>query len=132
MSVHAVPMPHAARGTGGPGRVRAALATAGAGVLGAAPHVLHHVGPLAGAALLAGVGGQLLFGALGLLAAVPMLRRVRRHTGSWRVPGVLLAAMTAMFVFSSLVIGPALTSGDDTPERGVTQPLPAGHDSHHP
>jgi hypothetical protein len=59
----------------------------GAAVLGAAPHVLHHVGPLAGAALLAGATGKLLFGALGFLLAVPMLRRLRRRTGSWRVPG---------------------------------------------
>ena len=46
-------------------RVRATFAAVGAAVLGAAPHVLHHAGPLAGAALLAGVGGKLLFGALG-------------------------------------------------------------------
>jgi hypothetical protein len=50
-------------------RVRAALATTCATVLGAAPHVPHHVGPLAGAALLAGATGKLLFGALGLLLA---------------------------------------------------------------
>src|SRR5688500_1267569 len=53
-------------------RARAALAGVGAAVLGAAAHVLHHVGPLAGAALLAGATGKLLFGALGFLLAVPM------------------------------------------------------------
>ena len=52
-------------------RVRAAVPAGGAAVLGAAPHVLHHLGPLAGAALLAGVTGKLLFGALGFLLAVP-------------------------------------------------------------
>lgn len=128
--------PAAARGLD---RVRAALAAFGAALLGAAPHVLHHVGPLAGAALLAGASGRLLFGAIGFAAAIPMLRRLRRRTGSWRVPGTVLAAMVGLFVFSSLVIGPALTGGsaDGPPAKpegppGVTQPLPAGHESHHP
>jgi hypothetical protein len=97
--------------------------------------VMQHAGPLAGAALLAGAGGKLLFGALGFLAAVPMLRRLRRRTGSWRVPGALLAVMAAMFTFSSVVIGPALTSSGDEPSSpatpGVTRPLPADHGSHH-
>src|ERR671918_299846 len=67
------------------------VAGAGAGVLGAAPHVLHHVGPLAGAAVLAGTTGTLLFGALGLVAATPMLLWMQRRSGSWRSP---LAALT--------------------------------------
>ena len=112
--------------------VRAALGTAGAAVMGAAPHVLHHVGPLAGAALLAGATGRLLFGALGFLLAIPLLRRMRRRTGSWRVPGALLAAMAARFTLSSFVLGPALAGEgdeDDTPPAGVT---PSEHESHHP
>ena len=116
-------------------RPRAALAAAGAAVLGAAPHVLHHAGPLAGAALLAGATGTVLFGALGFVAAIPMLRHLRRRTGSWRAPAGVLAMMAALFTFSSLVIGPALTDdGDGTkPARpGETRPLPDGHDSHHP
>lgn len=134
MSAHAVPLRAPARPVRGLGRLRPALATAGAAVLRAAPHVLHHAGPLAGAALLAGAGGKLLFGALGFLAAIPMLRRIHRHTGSWRVPGALLAVMTAMFTFSSLVIGPALTDSRESSKPakpGPTQPLPAGHESHH-
>ena len=63
-----------------------AAASVGAALLGAAPHVLHHAGPLAGAALFAGVGGTLLFGALGLAAATPLLLRMRRRSGSWRRP----------------------------------------------
>jgi hypothetical protein len=120
------------------GRVRAALAAAGATLLGIAPHVLHHAGPLAGAALLAGVSGRLLFGAIGFVAAVPMLRRLQRRTGSWQLPAGVLAVMVAVFAFSTLVIGPALTGGGEDgssarPARpGVTQPPPAGHDSHHP
>jgi hypothetical protein len=124
--------------TGGHGArsdMRAALAAVGGLVLGAAPHVLHHAGPLAGAALLAGATGTILFGAFGLVAAIPMLRHLRRRFGSWRVPAGVLAVMGTVFAFSSLVIGPALTDdGDQTePTRpGETRPLPESHDSHHP
>jgi hypothetical protein len=59
------------------------LSLLGPVVSGVAPHVLHHVGPLAGAALLAGFGGKAIFFALGLLLSVPMLRRLyRRRRGS--------------------------------------------------
>jgi len=137
MTAHAAPIVAARPAPRLLGRLRALLATAAVAVFGAAPHVLHHVGPLAGAAALAGATGRLLFGALGFLAAVPMLRHLRRRTGSWRVPAGVLALMAAVFTFSSLVIGPALTDGDDSApakraEPGVTQPLPEGHDSHHP
>ena len=115
-------------------RARAAAATAGAAVLGAAPHVLHHAGPLAGAALFAGIGGRLLFGALGLLLAVPMLVRLRRRSGSWRLPGGLLALMALVFTASTLWLGPAL-AGDDEPDRDGAAPIEkkeAEHDAHHP
>ena len=109
-------------------------------MLGAAPHVLHHVGPLAGAALLAGATGKLLFGALGFLLTVPMLRRLRRRTGSWRVPGGTFALMAVVFTFSSFVIGPALAgSGDDprAPSENTPSTAPQGvaqdeHGAHHP
>ena len=124
-------------------RARAALATLGAAVLGAAPHVLHHVGPLAGAALLAGATGRLLFGALGFVLAIPLLRRLRRRTGSWAVPGGVLALMAAVFTLSSFVVGPALTGADDEPASPPAeappanpaqpaQPNPDEHESHHP
>jgi hypothetical protein len=122
-------------------RVRAAVAAVGAAVLGAAPHVLHHVGPLAGAALLAGATGKLLFGALGFALAIPMLRRLRRRTGSWRLPGMALALMAVIFTFSSFVIGPALTGGGDrgrewaAPSNTVPAAPPgvseSDHESHH-
>src|SRR5687767_13782833 len=86
-------------------RVRATLAALGAAVLGAAPHVLHHVGPLAGAAVLAGATGKLLFGAIGFILAIPMLRRLRRRHGSWAMPGGVLALMAVVYTFSAFVIG---------------------------
>ena len=134
MSVPAAFEPGAAASRDALGRLRGAFAAFGAAVLGAAPHVLHHVGPLAGAAILAGATGKLLFGALGFLLAVPMLRRIRRRTGSWRVPGAALALMAVIFTFSSLVIGPTLTGADDpAPAKNVPAGVtPAEHDAHHP
>ena len=137
----AAPIAAAAPPRGVADRLRAAVAAVAAAVLGAAPHVLHHVGPLAGAAVLAGATGKLLFGALGFVLAVPMLRRLRRRTGSWRVPGGALALMAVVFTFSSFVVGPALTGGDDggreSAARSTTVPsAPPGvseseHESHH-
>ena len=115
------------------GRVGVALSSAGAAVLGVAPHVLHHAGPLAGAALFAGVGGSLLFGALGLVAAVPFLRRVQRHCGNWRIPGALLALFATVFAISTFVVGPAITGGesDRNEARPAAPQQPAGHEAHH-
>ena len=118
-------------------RVRATMAGVGAAALGAAPHVLHHVGPLAGTALLAGATGKLLFGAAGLALAIPMLRRLHHRTGSWRLPAGVLGAMAVVFTFSTLVIGPALTGADDESRPAAPTPAtPAGvsqeeHESHH-
>ncbi len=121
-------------------RARAALAAVGAAILGAAPHVLHHAGPVAGAAVLAGTTGRLLFGALGVLLLIPLLRRLHRRTGSWVAPAGAVVLMMAAFTFSSFVIGPALTSGGDEPEAPVTDATPSAapgsgspdHDAHHP
>lgn len=109
------------------GRVRAGLLAIWAGVTGAAPHVLHHVGPLAGTAVVAGAGGRILFGAVGFVATVPMLRRLRRRTGNWRAPALALAAFAAVFTFSTLVIGPAV-SGSDAPADTA---VPADGVDHH-
>lgn len=113
------------------GRVRPLAGGVGVGglVTGAAPHVLHHIGLVAGASLLAGTAGTVLFGALGLLAAVPVLVTVRRRTGGWLLPGASLVLFAALFALSSLVLAPLLTgarsSGD--PHR----PLPAAGEEPH-
>ena len=117
-----------------------ALSGALAAVLGAAPHVLHHAGPLAGAALLGGIGGSLVFGVLGFLLAVPLLVRLYRRFGSWRVPAAALALFAAVFSVSTFVIGPAIAgneggknSSQPQPQetRGTTPAAPAGHEAHH-
>jgi hypothetical protein len=127
-------------------RIRIALSGALAAVLGLLPHVLHHAGPLAGAALVAGVGGSLLFGALGFLASIPLLLRLHRRSGGWRVPAAALALFVAIFSISTFVIGPAITGNDSgssdssgsqqakpQPPR-PEQPAPSsgsGHEGHH-
>jgi hypothetical protein len=139
----AAPPAVAAPPAGALGRLRAMAAGVGAAVLGAAPHVLHHVGPLAGAAVLAGATGKLLFGALGFVLAVPMLRRLHRRHGSWAAPGGVLALMAVVFTFSALVVGPAVTGGDEpsaptktTSGQAAPKNAPPGvseseHEAHH-
>lgn len=99
-------------------------------VTGIAPHVLHHVGPLAGAALLAGTGGRLLFATLALVVSVPFLLGIHHRFRSWLAPAIALAAMAGMFALSSLVIAPLITGSDSGPAKpGIQQP--AGHMGHH-
>jgi hypothetical protein len=86
------------------------------GVLsGVAPHVLHHVGPLAGAAILVGAGGQVLFFVIGVGLATPMLLRLYRRFGTWAAPAVAVAVFVATYIVSSLYLGPLLT-GENTTE----------------
>ena len=114
-------------------RLRLVLAGLGAAILGAAPHVLHHVGPLAGAALLAGAAGTALFGALGLVAAVPLLVRLHRRSGSWRLPAIAASLMTVAFALSTFVIGPAISGndGDDGKAPAAPSRQTPGHSEHH-
>ncbi len=113
-------------------RTRVALSAAVAVVLGLLPHVLHHAGPVAGAALFAGAAGSLLFAALGFVAAIPMLLRLYRRFGTWRAPAIALIAFGAVFAFSTFVIGPAITGRDSGSSSGRQLiPSDGGHQSHH-
>ncbi|MEO7157461.1 MAG: hypothetical protein ABI039_07875 [Vicinamibacterales bacterium] len=108
-------------------RITAALSAAVGTVAGIAPHVLHHVGPIAGAALLTGAGGTVLFGAIGFLLTVPMLLRLKRRFGTWIAPGIALAIFAVIFTVSTLWIGPAIRG--DTGGNDASQPT--DHSSHH-
>jgi hypothetical protein len=101
-------------------------------VMGLLPHVLHHVSFFAGAALVTGVGGNLAFGALGLLFSVPLLRRLHRRFRTWKAPAAALVVFAAMFSLSAFVIGPAI-SGDDTPPAPTPDETvsPDEHKQHH-
>lgn len=125
---------------GAPGlaeRARLGISAVGAALLGLAPHVVHHAGPLAGAALFAGVGGSLLFGALGFLVAIPFLVHLHRRHESWRVPAAALALMVAVFSLSTFVIGPAISGSDESNAAPGGQAVPvspaqeSAHEAHH-
>ena len=98
-------------------------------VTGVAPHVLHHVGPLAGAALLAGFGGQVLFFALGLALSVPLMLKLYRRFGTLLAPAIAVFAFAAVFTFSSVVVAPRLTGTDESPATPIEQ---LHEDGHHP
>lgn len=93
--------------------------------------MLHHIGLLAGTALVAGSGGTALFAVLGLAASVPLLLRLRRRFGSWWAPAIGLAVFAVMFSVSAFIIGPAINGGAGGPPGGG-QPTPSvNHNSHH-
>ena len=94
--------------------------------MGLLPHVLHHIGLLAGTALVAGSGGTALFGALGLLASIPMLVRLYRRFGSWIAPALGLLVFAAMFSLSRL----SSARPSAAPERDV-HPGPGTHPGPH-
>ena len=112
-------------------RVWGGIVAAWAVVTGVAPHVLHHVGPLAGAALLAGVGGKAIFFAIGLALSAPMLRRLYRRFGTLLAPAAATAVFAGIFTFSSVVIAPRLTGSEQSQQPGIQQPSPSDHTSHH-
>lgn len=124
------------RADASPGRGRMAAlwnaVTAAVGaVMGLLPHLLHHISFFAGAVLVTGVGGNLLFGALGLLLSVPLLRRLYRRFRTWKAPAVALAVFAVMFSLSAFVIGPAISDTDPKPAPGPTEPIDPEHDEHH-
>lgn len=116
---------------------RAVSAAFGA-LMGLVPHLLHHVGIIAGAALVTGVGGNLLFGVLGLLLSVPLLRRLYRRFHTWKAPAIALAIFALMYALSALVIGPAISGDPPTPvpataTSSTPSPSPSStdHGPHH-
>ena len=112
-------------------RVGAAILAAWGVLVGVAPHVLHHVGPLSGAALLAGAGGKLLFGALGIVLSIPFLLRLHRRFHTLVAPALATVAFAAIFAISTLVISPLITGSSDSPGKQPGVELPSGHASHH-
>jgi hypothetical protein len=112
--------------TGLGGRVWSVIVATWAAVTGVAPHVLHHVGPLAGTALVAGAGGRLLFGIIGIVATIPLLRRLHRHFGTWIAPAIALLVFAAVYAFSTFVIGPQISGpAEETPQVETPE-----HDEH--
>lgn len=122
-------MDPSARGVDRPRRTVWTVLSGGLGaIVGLAPHVLHHIGPLVGTALVAGAGGTALFGVLGLVASVPMLIKLRRRFSNWWAPCIALGVFIAMFLISSFVIGPLISAPDKPATPGVSQ---VEHGTHH-
>ena len=126
----------AAETSPGPGRLAAlwnGVTAAVGAVMGLLPHLLHHVSIFAGAALVTGVGGNLLFGALGLLLSVPLLRRLYRRFKSWKAPALAVGVFAVMFSLSAFVIGPAISDADPEPGPGPgpTEQIDPDHGEHH-
>lgn len=96
-------------------------------VMGLLPHVLHHVGPLAGAAVLAGATGRVLFAVIGFVAAVPLLLRLYRRFETWRAPAIAVALFAMMFLVSTFIVGPVVSGGSAGTEPTVEQQ----HSQHH-
>lgn len=104
---------------------RAVLGT----LLGLVPHLMHHIGLIAGAALLTGAIGSSVLYALGLILSIPLLRRLRRRFNSWKPPILGVAIFTVLFGVSTLVVGPLINPA------GPQSPLPtetSDHTGHHP
>jgi predicted PurR-regulated permease PerM len=92
--------------------------------------VLHHVGPLAGTALVAGTGGTVVFAAIGFVASIPFLLRLRRRFKTWIAPSIGLVAFAAAFSFSTFVIGPLISNERTGPSDAPTEPEPKVTDEH--
>lgn len=106
--------------------VTAVIAT----VMGLLPHLLHHAGLLVGVALVSGAAGNLLFGVMGLVFSLPLLRRLYRRFGTWKAPAAALAVFATMFSLSAFVIGPAISDNEPGPSP-VQTPGPDEHTGHH-
>ena len=113
--------------------IRDTLGAVTGAILGLVPHVLHHIGLIAGAAFITGTGGNALFFVIGLVFSLPMLRRLYRRFRTWRAPAIAIAVFTALFSLSAFVIGPAVSGAGDpnqAPSPPTQTPSP-GHEGHH-
>jgi hypothetical protein len=86
---------------------------------------------MAGAALLAGAGGTVLFGVAGFALSIPMLLRLRRRFGTWAAPAVASVIFSGVYLVSALVVGPALTAERGAVEAPIATTSPSGHAGHH-
>lgn len=114
-------------------KIRDAVGAAVGAILGLVPHVLHHVGLLAGAALVTGAAGNALFFVVGLLFSVPLLRRLYRRFQTWRAPAIAVVVFAALFSLSAFVVGPAI-AGETSGQSAPPAPSPAPtltHSQHH-
>ena len=61
-----------------------------------------------------------------------MLLRIHRRFGTWLAPVIATVVFTGMFLFSALVVGPAITSDDGLRDGPARTPTPTQqHTEHH-
>lgn len=111
--------------------VWSAIGTAVTGLLGLAPHVLHHIGLVAGAFLVTGATGNILFGLLGLGLSIPFLVRLYRRHRTWKAPALAVTIFAVVFSLSAFVVGPAITNGSSEPASPTQPAEPDQHSEHH-
>ena len=100
-------------------------------LLGLVPHVLHHIGFLAGAAVLTGAVGNALLYVAGLALSIPMLDRIRKRHHTWKASLIAVVVFTGLFAFSAFIVGPALNPPSPQPAP-IQQPTAAAeHEDHH-
>ena len=104
-------------------RMRLALAATVGTISGIAPHILHHIGPIAGAAIVSGSTGTVVFGLLGFLLMIPSLLQIKRRFGTWMAPGIALVVFGVLFMISTVWIGPII--------RDEAVPAPDAHQTEH-
>jgi hypothetical protein len=81
--------------------------------------------------LVAGAAGTTVFGLLGLVAAIPLLLRLKRRFGSWWAPAIGPAVFAAMFLLSAFIVGPTISERNRAP-ADPPSPSPSSHSEHHP
>ena len=114
--------------TGRLATVRDAIGAFVGAVLALLPHVMHHVGLLAGVAFATGAAGNVALFVVGLVLSIPLLRRLYRRFRTWRAPAIAVGVFAAVFSLSAFVIGPAFFGGSsDDPSPPPSQ----DHSSHH-
>ncbi len=70
------------------------------------------------------------------MLSVPVLLRVHRRCGNWRIPALLLVTFATVFSVSTFVVGPALNDPYDSPAPALQAPARgakggASHDANH-
>ena len=106
------------------------MSTAVAAVSGVAPHVLHHIGPLAGTAMLSGIGGTVVFGIAGIALSIPMLLRLRRRFGTWAAPALAATLFATVYLATAFLVGP-MVRGESQAEPVDVGPSPTHHAEGH-
>ena len=133
-SGQATPAPPTATSRNPVRTIWAGLRAAVGALLGLVPHVMHHIGLLAGAAILTGAFGNAVLYVVGLALSIPMLNRIHKRYRTWKAPVVAVAVFTGLFALSAFVIGPALNPGgvQPPPQTSLQQSAnPSDHAAHH-